>query len=264
MQRVRTRVGLPQAGSDLSADGPVAPARLGNTRAALKTADGSLWVADGNRLLRLGADNILRTVAASAEHAQALEMALDRAGDVLVSWGTYNVSIEATRVRHHLERYSARNPAAAPVRLDLQVPEELAGRLNDRPMRGLCTLPDGSLVYTQHHAVLRRAADGTVELLAGSPDQPGATEGMGMAARFHWPGGLACDAAGGIYVADGANHAVRYIDARRQVRTVLGTLGQAGHRVDALPGLLYGSSSIALVPGGLVVATGMGLVHAGF
>ena len=170
---------------------------------------------------------------------------------------------EATRVRHHLERYSARNPAAAPVRLDLQVPEALAWRLQDRPMSGLCTLADGSLVYTQQHAVLRRAADGTVELLAGSPDRAGATEGMGTAARFQWPGGLACDAAGGIYVADGGNHAVRYIDAQRQVRTVLGTLGQAGHRVDALPGLLYGGNSYSQVPGGLVVSTGMGLVRAG-
>ena len=53
-------------------------------------------------------------------------------------------------------------------------------------------------------------------------------------------------------------------DAQRMVRTVLGTPGRAGHRVDAVPGELHLLHSLALVPGGLVVATGQGLVRAGF
>ena len=85
-----------------------------------------------------------------------------------------------------------------------------------------------------------------------------------MAARFNFPAGLACDATGGIYVADYENHTVRYIDAQRQVRTVLGTPGRAAHRTDTLPGELHSPRSLVLVPGGLVVATGLGLVRAGF
>jgi hypothetical protein len=45
---------------------------------------------------------------------------------------------------------------------------------------------------------------------------------------------------------------------------VLGTPGLAGHRVDAVPGQLDSPYSLALVPGGLIVSTGLGLVRAGF
>jgi hypothetical protein len=103
----------------------------------------------------------------------------------------------------------------------------------------------------------------TATLLAGSPDQPGSSDGAVAAARFDRPGGLACDAAGGIYVADTNNHTVRYIDTRGQVRTVLGTAGRAGHRVDALPGELTHPGCRAGARR-LVVNSGNGLVRAGF
>ena len=265
-QRVSTRVGQPEDGTHTMNDGPVATARLGFPRHALKTADGALWIADGSRLRHLGTDNVVRTVATSFESADPQVLALDATGDVLVVWSSYKVTTGFTPSpwRHHLLRYSARTPTAAPVRLELRVPGDLARRLADAPIFGLCTLPDGSLAYTQADAVLRRSADGSVELLAGAPDQPGSTDGPAALARFNFPAGLACDATGGIYVADYENHTVRYIDAQRKVRTVLGTPGRAAYRIDTLPGELHSPRSLVLVPGGLVVATGQGLVRAGF
>ena len=100
--------------------------------------------------------------------------------------------------------------------------------------------------------------------MAGSLNQAGTQDGPGTAARFNLPTDLVCDASGGIYVADTSNHTVRYIDAQRNVRTVLGTPGAAGHPVDALPGKLDRPRALVLVPGGLVVGTGQGLVRAGF
>ena len=129
---------------------------------------------------------------------------------------------------------------------------------------GLCALPDGSLAFTRGHAVWRRNADGRASPLAGSPVEPGTVDGPAAEARFDRPLGLACDDAGGIYVADDFNHTVRYIDAQRNVRTVLGVAGQRGHAVGQLPGLLNQPHSLVLVPGGLIVATGLGLVRAGF
>jgi hypothetical protein len=265
-QRVSTRVGRPEDGSHADSDGPVAAARLGFPRHALKTADGSLWIADGNRLRQLGNDNIVRTVATSPESLSPQVLALDGAGDVVAVWATYSLTtgFSPSRWRHQLLRHSARTPAAAPVRLELRVSSDLAKRLDDRPILGLCALPDGSLAFTQADAVLRRSGDGTVEVLAGSPDQPGHADGPAAAARFHWPAGLACDSDGGIYVADYENHTVRYIDAQRNVRTVLGTPGRAAHRIETLPGELHSPRSLVLVPGGLVVASGLGLVRAGF
>jgi sugar lactone lactonase YvrE len=266
-QRASTVAGMPSDRPNFSAtDGPVATATLHRPQAALMTADGSLWIGDADRLRRLGPDGMVRTVATRQQReGQAFAMALDRAGDVVVAWGDTLVSISSpVRSYYHFERYSANSPQAAPVRLDTVVPDELSKRLSYWLPRGLCFLTDGTLVYTQGPTVLRRAADGTVALLAGSPDELGDADGAAAMARFRWPEGLACDGAGGIYVADSGNHTVRYIDAQRNVRTVLGTPGRPGHRVDALPGELHSPRSVVLVPGGLVVATGLGLVRAGF
>ena len=266
-QHVTTLAGVPgHPAGDPGADGPVATARLLQPSTALMTADGNLWIGDNTVLRRLVPDGTVRTVAAARPALQrVLTMALDRAGDVVVGWGTTTwAGPDAYPTVHHFERYSSADPQAAPVRLGLAVADDLSQRLQGLPMQGTCTLADGTLAYTQYHAVLRRAADGTVSLLAGSPDETGAQDGAATAARFQWPAGLACDAAGGVYVADRANHTVRYIDAQRRVRTVLGTAGRAGHRVDALPGELHGPGSLALVPGGLIVGTGLGLVRAGF
>jgi sugar lactone lactonase YvrE len=266
-QRTSTLAGIPSDRPDFNpTDGPVATATFYRPTTALKTADGSLWIGDAARLLRLGPDGVVRTVARrQSGEGQAFAMAIDRAGDVVVAWGDVVSGIwTPTREYHHFERYSANSPQAAPVQLDSVVPDELSKALSYWLPRGLCFLTDGTLVYTQGPAVLRRSADGTVALLAGSPDARGRNDGPAAEARFEEPSGLACDAAGGIYVADSGNHTVRYIDAQRQVRTVLGTPGRAGHRVDVLPGELHNPHSLALVPGGLIVGTGMGLVRAGF
>ena len=264
-QRVSTLAGVPSDRPRFdSSDGPVATARLSFPRQALASADGSLWIVDQLRLRLLGPDGIIRTLETEPDRDGAVAMALDRAGDVVVARGHVTNDKPTPRVHTHFERYSTAKPHAAPVRLEAVAPGDLLKRLGDNVVRGLCVLPDGTFAYTQGHAVLRRSADGTVALLAGSPDEVGKADGAAGTARFQWPAGVACDAAGGIYVADSDNHTVRYIDAQRNVRTVLGTPGRAGHRVDTLPGELHAPSSLALVPGGLVVATGQGLVRAGF
>ena len=267
-QRVGTLVGAPgEYGYPwLKTDGPVASARLYRPNGALRTADGSLWIADDQRLRHVGPDGIVRTLATSMDR-YAWTLALDRAGDVVVVWGDFRMSTPPSHLDPmfvHFERYSARNPAAAPTRLDVTMPAGLETSLAGNMVTSLCALPDGSLAFARGHAVWRRTADGRASPLAGSPVESGTANGPAADARFNRPIGLACDDAGGIYVADAFNHTVRYIDAQRHVRTVLGVAGQHGHAVGKLPGLLDHPSSLVLVPGGLVVASGLGLVRAGF
>lgn len=268
-QRVSTLAGVPgEAASLPPADGPVATTRLYHPSRALLAADGSLWIAEGGFLRVLGTNGMLRTVDAGAPDF-VLAMAQDDAGHVVAVWGGGGGLTSAggrRPIHHRFARYSTQAPQGAPERLDLATTDELAGRLQGafRHVSGLCRLPDGSFAYAQGHAVLRRGADGTVTVLAGSPDQTGSNDGPALTARFDSPNGLACDPAGGVYVADTGNHTVRYVDAQRSVRTVLGTPGRAGHRVGTLPGELNLPSSLALVPGALVVSTGQGLVRAGF
>jgi sugar lactone lactonase YvrE len=69
---------------------------------------------------------------------------------------------------------------------------------------------------------------GAVTTLAGSPSQLGATDGQGAAARFFLPYGVAVDAAGNVYVAEGGNHLIRKITPDGLVSTLAGTAMQAG------------------------------------
>jgi hypothetical protein len=273
-RRVSTLVGRPPPeGTPRSfghpVDGPVATATLDLGDTASRTPDGSLWIADRLTLRRLGPDGIVRTVRAwemtsvAGRGGEIWDMGLDPDGNLVVGWAHFATGPAGPTPILRFERYSGRAPDAAPELLNAHLPDEL-GRHATEFAGGLCVLPDRSIAFTLGHAVLRRAPDGTVALLAGSVDESGQADGVAASARFARPQGLACDSRGGLYVADTDNHTVRYIDAQRHVRTVLGSAGERGHAVGQLPGLLDSPSSLALVPGGLVVATGLGLVRAGF
>jgi sugar lactone lactonase YvrE len=70
---------------------------------------------------------------------------------------------------------------------------------------------------------------GTVTRLAGSPEEPGASDGVGSAARFSSPAGIACDGAGYAYVADDGNDVIRRVKlADGTVDTIAGAFGQTG------------------------------------
>jgi len=72
----------------------------------------------------------------------------------------------------------------------------------------------------------RSEAAYTVSTLIGLP--PGSADGVGSAARFDLPNGVAADAAGNVYVADSANGTIRKITPGGVVTTLAGTAGVLG------------------------------------
>lgn len=74
---------------------------------------------------------------------------------------------------------------------------------------------------------IRRIQGNTVTTIAGLAGQSGKTDGMGTAARFSYPRGLALDRQENLYVADG--YSVRKIDPVGAVTTLAGT-GAAGYK----------------------------------
>ena len=69
---------------------------------------------------------------------------------------------------------------------------------------------------------------GPIGLLAGALGGQGFLVGMGAAARFNSPYGVAIDASGNAYVADTSNHVIRKITPAGVVSTVAGKRGEPG------------------------------------
>jgi len=84
---------------------------------------------------------------------------------------------------------------------------------------------------TGNHAVRKVAPDGAVTTLAGG-GSPGYLDGVGRAARFNGPVGIAVDDAGIVYVADTYNDRIRRIAPDGAVTTLAG---------NGKPGLLDGA-----------------------
>ena len=75
---------------------------------------------------------------------------------------------------------------------------------------------------TGNHAIRKVAKDGSVTTLAGN-GSPGYLDGIGRAAQFNGPVGIAVDAAGIVYVADTYNDRIRRIGKDGSVTTLAGS-----------------------------------------
>jgi sugar lactone lactonase YvrE len=81
----------------------------------------------------------------------------------------------------------------------------------------------GALALTDqnHHLILAISPGGVLSTVAGADGVSGADDGTGTAATFNFPGGVAVDAAGTIYVADSGNNKIRKITMPGGVVTTL-------------------------------------------
>jgi sugar lactone lactonase YvrE len=97
------------------------------------------------------------------------------------------------------------------------------------------TYPDGAVFDSQNnlfisdqsnHKIRKIDPDGTVTTIAGT-GSIGAADGIGTAASFYYPAGMAVDAFDNVYVADYGNNKIRKITPEGIVSTFAGT-GAAG------------------------------------
>jgi hypothetical protein len=74
---------------------------------------------------------------------------------------------------------------------------------------------------SNNHRIRVVSPSGTVSTLAGS-GSPGSANGVGPAAQFYHPAGVAVDTAGNVYVADSNNHRIRVVSPSGTVSTLAG------------------------------------------
>ncbi len=95
---------------------------------------------------------------------------------------------------------------------------------------GIATDGTGAVyVANSHNTILKITPAGVVMTFAGKPDARGTADGIGSAARFVYPIGIATDAAGNVYVADKVSNTIRKITPIGEVTTFAGTAGVNGH-----------------------------------
>jgi streptogramin lyase len=107
----------------------------------------------------------------------------------------------------------------------------------------------GNLYVTdnQHHVVFKLTPSEEVTTFAGSVEMEGTADGVGAAARFDSPAGIAIRGDGTLYVTDLAADTVRAIAPSGSVTTLAGTASQHGS-VDGL-----GAVARFELPGGVAV-----------
>ena len=114
---------------------------------------------------------------------------------------------------------------------------------------------------TRNSTIRTITSTGVVTTLAGVAGMTGSTDGVGAAARFNAPSGLAVDNGGNLYVADTGNDTIRKITPAAVVTTIVGRPGQNGFVPGALPGLLSAPKSVALFGTTLYTTTNNAIVQ---
>lgn len=79
-----------------------------------------------------------------------------------------------------------------------------------------------------NYTIRKITPGGTVSTLAGVAGSHATTDGVGTAARFFYPSGIAVDNAGILYVSDTFNHTIRKITSDGTVSTLAGFPGSGG------------------------------------
>lgn len=249
---VTTVAGDPSMGRD-SVDGVGTSARFYEPTGAAWDGTGSLYVADGFTVRKLDpASGEVTTLVGTALHTGST----DGTGPAARFWQPYAVAWDGTANLYVSDAatFTIRKVVAATGQVTT-----FAGSPNGYGssdgigtaarfslVRGLAADRAGSVYVADSSSnnTIRKisVATGEVTTLAGTAGMQGGGDGVGAAARFYQPDGLALDGAGNLFIADAGNGTIRkLVLATGQVTTLAGTAGALGRTDGTGPAARFAS-----------------------
>jgi sugar lactone lactonase YvrE len=225
--------------TDSGDGGPAVSTQLGTTNAVAVDAAGNLYIADaGNyRIRKVTTNGIITTIAGTgsvgysgdngpATYAQigvSYGMAVDASGNIYIA-DTYNNIIRKVTSKGIITTvagtgsagYAGDNSPAVSARLS-------------RP-QGVAVDAAGNLYIadTGNYRIRKVRSNGIITTIAGTGSVGnGGDNGPATSAQIGDIGGVAADAAGNVYIADGAFHCIRKVTPAGIITTVAGT-GRSG------------------------------------
>lgn len=216
-------------------------------------ADGVLWIADsGNHSLRrLAPDGTVTLFAGSGDPFK--DGAEDGQGTQARFTSPMSLTVTPSGLLYVGDKDSLNLRSAVMATAQVDTVMTTPGFVF-REITGLALAPNGDLYVADRHnnQIWRVQPDGTATVFAGrTTDSAGSSDGLGTAASFYQPWGLAFDANGNLYVADTGNHTIRKITPDGEVTTLVGEAGSPGS-TDNIGSLarLNGPASLAFTPNG--------------
>jgi sugar lactone lactonase YvrE/thiol-disulfide isomerase/thioredoxin len=226
-----------QARSAGNVDGTLATARLAAPWGLAFDETGSLYVADAaaHTIRKISPAGIVTTLAglagttgtangpgSTARFNRPTGLAVDRAGNVFVA-DAMNSTLRKITAGGVVTTFAGL--AGTTGSTDGPGSTALFNHPSDVAVDGAGNLfvADGD-----NHTIRKITPDGTVSTFAGQARSVGSTDGIGPAARFSAPVGLAVDQASNLYVAEFTNCTIRKITPGGTVTTLAGLTGTIG------------------------------------
>lgn len=202
--------------SPASVDGRGRAARFRSPNGMTIDPAGNIYVSDRGAIRKITPAGVVTTLASAVTRSDvywgSVRLAVDGSGNVLVADNDF--------LHPSLRKVSPTGVVTTVATFDA----------NALPT-GLATDRTGNIFFTSNdHAVRKISPDGSVTILAGSPRVSGSADGIGAAARFYLPYGIAINSRGDLFVAEALNHSIRMISSDGAVSTVAGATGQRGRK----------------------------------
>jgi len=221
-----------------STDGIGGAARFNNIEGVATDSNGNVYVADlaGNTIRKITPAGVVTTLAGSAGLSGSVDgiggaarfrvpigVATDKSGNVYVADGE-NGTIRKITPAGAVTTFAGSAGEAGSA-------DGTGSAARFAYPRGVATDSAGNVYVgdTGNNTIRKITPAGVVTTLAGSATTiPGSNDGIGSAARFNVPIGVAADSFGNVYVGDVGNVTIRKITPAGVVTTLAGSAGEAG------------------------------------